>query len=340
MVNKMNLKPLFLGLLLSGLLFYTPDTSAKNQINQRQYVACGISQDYKSLAYKQDNHWYGFDADICRAIAAAFLGDPERFKLIPVKKENIGQALNSAQIDIMLGNSSFSASEEAKFFVTPVDTLYYDRQIFASRQTKNATSMHDYKNTKVCVLRNSNASAFLNEYNQKYALGFKILEMPSLIALKEAFYINRCELVSGSEIFIKDIVSNVNATEKAEILPEEITYIPIKAYTAGNNPSLNIAVRWIINALKLAASANITSQNIDTFNATKSKSLQNLIGTSSKTWTDLGIEPLWIKKFIPLHGNYLQILDRNIGSISKLNLDIKQNDMIENGGFLISHPFI
>ena len=197
MVNKMNLKPLFLGLLLSGLLFYTPDTSAKDQINQRQYVACGISQDYKSLAYKQDNHWYGFDADICRAIAAAFLGDPERFKLIPVKKENIGQALNSAQIDIMLGNSSFSASEEAKFFVTPVDTLYYDRQIFASRQTKNATSMHDYKNTKVCVLRNSNASAFLNEYNQKYALGFKILEMPSLIALKEAFYINRCEFYSS-----------------------------------------------------------------------------------------------------------------------------------------------
>ena len=90
MVNKMNLKPIFIGLILLGIFFHTPDTYAKNQINQRQYVACGISQDYRSLAYKQDKQWLGFDADICRALAAAFLGNPERFKLIPIKKENIG----------------------------------------------------------------------------------------------------------------------------------------------------------------------------------------------------------------------------------------------------------
>lgn len=341
MVNKMKLKSLFFFLLLLCLSFNTAIANTKtSSIKQRQYIACGISQDHKSLAYKKNGQWHGFDADICRAIASAFLDNPERFKLIPVSRNNIGKALNSGQIDIMLGNSSLSSSEEVSLYVTPVDTLYYDRQIFAAREKRTAQSMRDFEGSKVCVMRDSTASIFLDEYNQKHALGFKILQMPSLISLKEAFYTNRCELISDSEIYLKHIISDVKTSNPAEILPEEIAYIPIKAYTAGNNPNLNIAMRWIINALKLADTANISSQNITTFLASKNPSVQNLLGIEPKTWQKLHLEPEWVQNYIPIFGNYQQILDRNIGALSKLNIDIKQNNMIEKGGFLISQPFI
>ena len=341
MVKKMKLKFLF----LSFVLIFLANTSlAKslniNAIKSRQLVACGTSSDYKSLAYKKNGRLEGFDADICRALASAIFDNSESFKLVYVNRNEIGKALISGKIDIMLGHTSLASTEEIYQNVIPVDTLYYDKQVFVARSETSATSMNEFAKNKVCVLRNSNASVFLNEYNNKHALGFNIIELPNLSALKETFYTNRCELASDSEIFINDFINVVSSEKPAQILPEIITYIPIKAYTSGNAPQLNSVFRQIINALKLASSADITSQNIDIHMATKSLSIQNLLGINQKPWLSMGLVPEWIKTFISTSGNYMQILDRNIGRSSKLKIDNPQNNLTEKGGFFITQPFI
>ena len=340
MVNKMSLKFVFFAL---AAFLWTNAALADDgfsHIRKRQYVACGIGTEYKPLAYRQDNVWHGFDADICRAVAAAVLGDAERIKLIPVKKSAVGRALNSGKIDIMLGHTSLTAAEEASQYVTPIDTLYLDRQVFASRQKTDARSMRDFAGNRVCVLKDSAAAAFLEEYNQKYALGFNILPQSSQAQAKEAFYLNRCELISGDEIFINSIVSDLKSNNPAVVLPEEVAYIPVRAYAAGNNATLNIALRWIINALKVADNAGITSQNINIFNATKSRSLQNLLGIREEAWVKLGLEPDWVRQYLPVYGNYHQILERNFGADSPLQLDMTPNELVGRGGFLSFQPFI
>lgn len=337
----MKLKFLFLSLgaiIFSNLAF--ANEILLNDIKARQYVVCGTSPEYASLAYKQNNRLEGFDADICRAFATAIFDDSENFKLIPIKRKDIGRALNTGKIDIMLGHSSLSSTEEAELNILPVDTLYYDKQIFVSRVQTKATAMTEFAKNKVCVLKNSNASTFVNEYNHKHALGFTILEFPNLDSLKEGFYTNRCELASDSEIFINDFVKSIKTNQPTQILPEIITYIPIRAYTAGNAPQINIAFRWVINALKLAYSADITAKNIDTYYATKSLSMQNLLGINKKAWNVLGLHPDWVKSYINAVGNYKQIIDKNIGKNSRLNINNPQNELIENEGLLVSQPFI
>ena len=226
MVNKMNLKLILFTIFISISTFNAFAASGISEIKRKQYVSCGIDSNYPELAYKEEGELKGFDVDICRSFAAAILGDSEKIKLYYVPLSEIGQALNSGKIDIMLGHTSLTASQEIEAQILPVDTLYFDRQLFASRHKKEASSMRDFSGEKVCVLRNSAASAFLSEYNQKYALGFKLLEMPDLSSAKEAFYLNRCSLISDGEIFIKSIVSNLKSKDPAEILPEDISYIP------------------------------------------------------------------------------------------------------------------
>ena len=336
----MNLKIILFTIFLSIFTFDAFAANSISKIRHKQYISCGIDTNYPELAYKEDGSLKGFDVDICKSFAAAILGDSEKTKFYYVPTSEIGKALNTGKIDIMLGHTSLTSSQEIKYRVLPVDTLYFDRQVFASRHAKEASSMRDFSGEKVCVLRNSAASAFLSEYNQRYALGFNILEMPDLSSAKEAFYLNRCSLISDGEIFIKSIVSNLKSKDPAEILPEEIAYLPIKAYSSGNNPELNITFRWILNALKLAQSAGITSQNIDTFNATKSASLQNLLGISPNAWHSLDLISDWVKDYISTYGNYQQIIEHNIGPSSKLNLDIRANDLVENGGLLTYQPFL
>ena len=337
----MKLKFLFLSLCAIFLSF---DALSKeiflNDIKARQYVVCGTNADYTTLAYKQNNRFEGIDADICRAFSMAIFGDSENFKMLPLKRKDIGKALNSGKIDIMLGHQSLYSTEEANFNILSLDTLYYDKQIFVSRFQTDATTMTEFTQKKVCVLKDSNAANFLNEYNHKHALGLKILEFSSLLALKEGFYINRCDLASDSEIFIKDIVQNIKTNQPSQILPEIITYIPIRAYTAGNAPQINIAFKWVINALKLAYATNITPKNLETHYATKSLSIQNLLGINPKAWKTLGLHPDWVKNYIKAIGNYKDVLDKNFGSISKLNIENPRNDLIEKGGLLTAMPFI
>ncbi len=336
----MNIKLIFFTIFLICFSFNASADQNFPQILKRQHVACGTDAEYSTLAYTKDNQFSGFDVDICRALASAFLGNAESFKIIPVTPSSIGQALNSGKIDIMLGNTSLSSSQELQQNVIPVDTLYFPRQIFASRTNKEAKSMKDFAGSRICVIHNSIDADILNDYNQKYALGFKILETPDLASAKANFYLNRCDLITSNEIFIKDITSELKSKSPAKVLPEEIAYLPVKAYSSARDPELNTALRWILNALKLAQSAEINSQTIQAFNSTKSKSLQNLLGINPKAWQSLGLYPDWAKDYISVYGNYQQILERNLGPSLDVNIDLQANDLIGRGGFLSYQPFL
>lgn len=343
MVNKMNLKTFFLSFALLAHIF--PAAAAQPQVpltKHRSYVACGIEANHKLLAYQENGEWKGFDADICRAVSAAVFGDVHNIKLVPVVKKNIGKALQSGQIDLMLGHTSLSSAEEIEFGATPVETLYLDKQTFAARAgDSDAVSMRDFEGKKICVLRDSDSAVRLAEYTQKYALNFSLFELPSNRAVKEAFYLKRCDLVTGDFVFLKTMISNQTSPTPIEILPEDIGYIPVKAYVADSNIRLQKAMRWIFNALKQAAFYDMTAQNINAFVSSKSLSVQNILGTSSpKAWLNLGLSPNGIKDFIAAYGNYNQLLEKHFGKESLLPLDIKYNALYENGGFLIPQPFI
>ena len=335
----MKLKALFLSVFFLTMHISSFASADINEIRQRKYLICGTDTSYKSLAFLQDKSWQGFDVDICRAISTAIFGNDKNFKMLSVKKTDIGPYLSSGKIDIMLGNTTLSSTDEFSNKVQPVDILYYDRQIFASRKPTSATSMLDFKDTKVCVLRSSPHSAHVSVYNQKHALGLNLLELPTLNSLKEAFYTNRCELISGSELFLKHLIADIQTTDTPQILPEEISITPVKAYVSQNSPHLNTATRWILNALKIAAESEITSQNINIFSSTKNISVQNLLGINPKPWKKLGLYDQWAKTYISNHGNYEQLLERNIGAASSLKIENKQNALTKKGGLLQAEPF-
>ena len=311
-------------------------------INNRGYVICGTDLSGKTLAYRDEAKiWWGIDADICRTFAHAILGNPESFKLRDVPADKIAWALDNNKVDIMLGNNVLSAKQEITKPINAVDILYYDKQVFASRKKTNSSSMEDFKGSKVCVLANSMDLANLNEFNHRYALGFKILEFPNLNAAKEAFYLNRCQLISGSEIYLKGIANSLVAkNDETNVLPEIISYRPIFAYVHKDNSSLRITTKWIINALKLAEQQGMNSKNVNTFIGLNDPSLRNLLGVDMELWKEFGVYPDWVKKAVEQRGNYGEIYERNLGEDSPLQIERKKNYLLEKGGLISAQPFL
>ncbi len=331
---------------LLPVLFGAAEVHAENAglryINRRGYVSCGTNLDDKSLAYRdEDGIWQGFDADICRAFAFAIFGDGESFQLKNVAPDQMTAAIRNNQADIILSVPALSAKEELNSPGTAIDVLYYDKQMFALKGSTNADSMEKFKGAKVCVTTKAADLQPLKEYSQKYNLEFNIIKFADFAAAKQAFYLNRCELLTAGEVSLKSMIANpINQKTQITVLPEVIAWRPIYAYTDIENRTLQIIGKWIFNALKLAEENGMTRQNIQIFAAERALAIQNLLGAKPELWQSMGLQPDWVNKAVELLGNWGEIFERGLGSESKLNIKRDQNNLIQNGGFMLTQPFV
>lgn len=311
-------------------------------ITTRGSVRCGTDLSAQTYAYKDaDGYWRGIDADLCRVLATAVLGDKERFEMVNVDTSMVSKALATNKIDIMLGGASYSASTDIASQTTPVDILYYDSQMFLAKDSENTTSMEDYKGQTVCVVNNSDDLYNLDAYNNKYKLELKPLFFVSAQKAKEAFLLNRCKVLTGSSLHLANTLKSVNlSSEGTGVLPEIINVKPTYAFVAKNNNTLRIAAKWIFNAIKLAEDKGIDSQNIDIFIGVDDTSTKNLLGTDEKLWKKFGMNPLWVRKALKELGNYGEIYEKNLGSESEFKQERKENKLLKDGGLIIPQPFL
>lgn len=340
----MKLNKIFAGVLCCNLLFANYSQAADaglRVINTRGFVRCGTDLSTATYAKKgKDKQWYGIDADLCSVIATAVFGDSTKFELVNVPASGISQALASDSIDVMLGNNALSAGAEIKGKATAVDVLYYDKQMFLAHPLENAESMEAYKNSNVCVVKNSADMANVTDFSRKYDLGLKVLSYSSLEQAKAAFFLKRCQLFSANEIYLRGVAAMiVSANDTYELLPEVITYRPVYAYTSRENASLRIIIKWIFNALSLAEDAGISSKNLDAFIGVTDGSVRNLLGIDPQLWESYGLRPQWVRQAIKELGNFGEIYERNLGQDSEYKILREKNNLVQNSGLIIAKPF-
>lgn len=305
-------------------------------IRARGEIVCGTDLSSKSYAFKDDaGFWRGIDADFCRIFALAILGNPDKFKLVDIPVSQVNNALKTNKIDIMLGDVPGTASQDASGASTQAALLYYTRQLLLAHHVPDAVSMEDFKGKKICLPTKSDDYYNLKDFSDKYNLNLRPLFFNSKANAKEAFLIKRCDLYSGSELYLKNTVSQLNNPNlPLDILPELIAEKPVYAYVDKNNQGLRLAVKWIVNALKLAEKHDISSQNVDIFIGLNNGSVKNLLGENPDLWNKFGLNPQWVKLALKQFGNYGEIFEKNLGSGSEFYIDRGKNKLIQNGGWL------
>jgi len=101
------MKGLTLAGCLSAVLGVLATTAIANAdtldtVKQRGKLICGVSLATPGFAAPNDQgRMEGFDADICRAIAAAALGDGDKVEYVPTNINTRFQALQSGEIDVL-----------------------------------------------------------------------------------------------------------------------------------------------------------------------------------------------------------------------------------------------
>lgn len=79
-----------------------PPGPTLTQVNQRGTLACGVPPGVPGFgAQAAGGAWQGLEVDICRAIAAAILGDARRATFTPLSSQARFAALQQGQVDVL-----------------------------------------------------------------------------------------------------------------------------------------------------------------------------------------------------------------------------------------------
>ncbi len=81
----------------------------------------------------------GIDADGCRAIAAAVLGDQKKLKFVPTTTENRFTALQSGEIDVLVRETTWTLGREASLGLEFGVINFYDGTGFMVKKSSGVT---------------------------------------------------------------------------------------------------------------------------------------------------------------------------------------------------------
>ena len=111
--------------------------------------------------------------DVCRAVAAAVLGDADKVKYTPLSAKERFTALTSGEIDVLARNTTWTLSRDADIGLTFVGVNFYDGQGFMVRKNSGINSVNDFKAgvsacTNIGTTTELNMRDFFNSRNIKY----------------------------------------------------------------------------------------------------------------------------------------------------------------------------
>ena len=115
-----------------GKTTYKPaESPTLKAVRARGYLACGVHAGLPGFALPDaQGQWRGFDVDLCRAVAAAVLGDATKVRFTVVDGADRFSALQRGELDILSRNTSETFARDAGLGLSFPVTTYFDGQGF------------------------------------------------------------------------------------------------------------------------------------------------------------------------------------------------------------------
>jgi general L-amino acid transport system substrate-binding protein len=338
-----NLKTMAVVAATLGTLVALPAHAGKtlDGIKTRGQVVCGVNTGLAGFgAADSAGKWSGLDVDVCRAIAAATLGDAEKVKYVPLNAQQRFTALQSGEVDVLSRNTTFSLTRDASLGLNVTAVTYYDGQGFMVPVKSKIKSAKQLKGQTVCVQSGTTTEKNLTDFSKAAGLNIKPVVFEKLEAAENAYFTGRCIAYTTDASGLASTRNKVAKDPKEHlILPELISKEPLGPMVRRGDDEWFAIVKWTIYGLLEAEEYGITQANVDALKATsKDPVVQRILGTSEDTGKLLGLSKDWMGNAIKATGNYGEIFERNVGPKSALGLPRAMNNQWNKGGLMYAYP--
>jgi general L-amino acid transport system substrate-binding protein len=325
-----------------GALIAQPAYAGKtlDSIKARDRIVCGVNTGLAGFSFVDSSgRWGGLDVDVCRAVAAAVLGDGGKVKFVPLNAQQRFTALQSGEIDVLSRNTTFTLTRDASLGMHMTAVTYYDGQGFMVSVKSKITSARQLKGQTVCVQSGTTTEKNLSDYSRANKLQIKPVVFEQLEAANGAYFSGRCVAYTTDASGLASI-RNKEARNPADhlILPELISKEPLGPMVRRGDDEWFAIVKWVIYGLLEAEEMGITQANVEQMTTSTDPAVQRILGTGEDTGKLLGLGRDWMARAIKATGNYGEIFERNVGMGSALKLPRGSNNLWNKGGLMYAMP--
>jgi general L-amino acid transport system substrate-binding protein len=332
---------LFRSFLVALLAVSTGSTLAQSptldRIKSRGYVTCGASQGVPGLSRPDEKGYYrGFDSDMCRAFAAAILGDREKARYVPLNAGQRFLALQTGEIDILPRTSTITYSRDMA--VRFVQIYQYDGDAVIVRKKDNIKDGKGLANKTICLQGGGSLTEnAVLETEEKFKIKIRKVYFDSTIQARDAYFAGRCDayITDGTAAAGQRATVAKNPDEHLIFRVGEMAE-PNGIVIARGDDRLFDIVRWTLNAQIWAETHGITSANAAERAKSGSAEEKRVLGEPG-FGKAIGLDDKWVLKVVQQVGNYAEIWDRNLGAGSPLKVPRGLNALWRNGG--LYHPY-
>src|SRR5437660_3695536 len=128
--------------------------STLETVKQRGKVLCGVDGTLPGFSFLNAvKEWEGLDVELCRAIAAATLGDAAKVQFVSVTEAERFAKLAAGDFDVLTRNTTGTLQRTAGTKVRFVVANYYDGQAFVVPKKLKIDQLAGLRGANVCVTK-------------------------------------------------------------------------------------------------------------------------------------------------------------------------------------------
>ena len=310
-------------------------------VKARGELNCGSSTGLTGFGMPDANGvWQGFDVDLCRAIAAAVLGDATKVKFVPLTGETRFTALAAGEVDLLSRNSTWTFSRDTELAFDFVAVNYYDGQGFMVKKELGVSSAKELDGATVCVQTGTTTELNLADFFKQNNISYQPVTVADDSEAQRQYVAGACDAYTTDASGLAASRATLPDAENHIILPEIISKEPLGPVVRHGDSNWGDIVRWTYYALLIAEEKGITKANVGEFaNTTADEEAKRLLGVSGDMGVKIGLDNAAFKNAIAAVGNYGEVFAANIGEGTAINLARGLNALWTQGGLQYAPPF-
>lgn len=272
--------------------------------------------------------WHGLEVELCRAVALAVLGSPDKidFHGLEGAEDLLELAKGNDDIAFLTARELHMTGLTAK--VVPGPAVYIENIAAMLPAATGVEHLQDADATKgVCFANGSSPEHVLPAYFASVKRQWLPVGYTEDGEMIDAYNVQQCQILAGERttLAMTALQRGVNGL-KSRILPEPFVSFPIMATTGINDGEWSAVVAWTVYTL-LAGDRLSTDWSVGG------------VGALPVPPVTEALEPDWQARVLKTFGGYSAIYARTLGARSPLNLPQGLNATLDRGGALTAPIF-
>lgn len=301
----------------SGTAFAQAEPTGKlAEVLDRGRLICGVSGTLPAFSFLDPDtgEMTGFDADYCRALAAAIFGEvtADNLEFVSLTAAERFTALQNGEVDVLFRNTTWTFGRDTDLAGDFGPTTFYDGQGLLVPADLGVTSIDELDGATICTQTGTTTELNITSAMEQRGFDFELIPFETSADSAAGYEGGRCDVLTSDKSQLAAIRANLADPSAHVILPDTLSKEPLGPMWLQGDAQWGDVVSWTVFATFQAEEFGITSENIDDFFGSNIDDVKNFMGEQGDFGSFIGLSNDFAVNVIRAVGNYGEIYDRHI----------------------------